>query len=135
MKFYDPEAFRRKITAAQSRRSVALPGLTARDEANALIAGAVRNDALFENLHAGRSEPVLDDPAVSRITDAEMKQLMIRFSAMLAWLLDLRDRDPVEYARQIHFFREYTHAWDREGIGNERVDERGRSGLQPCRGR
>lgn len=44
---YDPSIFHEAIAAAQAEPSVALPGLTVRDEANALVAGAIRNDALF----------------------------------------------------------------------------------------
>jgi hypothetical protein len=60
------------------------PGLTVRDLANALIAGAVRNGYL-EDLHAGRSSPVLLEPAISRITDDEMKKLMIESSRLPSW--------------------------------------------------
>lgn len=111
-----PSDFDAAVAAAQTHPSRLLPGLTVRDEANALIAGAVRNDALFEDLHAGRWEPILDDPSVSRITDAEMKRLMIRFSATLAWLLDLRDNNAAEYERRITFFRMYTKRWEREAM-------------------
>ena len=119
MNHYDPSKFERKIAAVQTRGSGALPELTVRDEANALVAGAIRNQALFEDLHAGRWDPVLDDPTVSRISDAEMKQLMIRFSAALAWLLDLRDHDRADYARQIAFFSRYASNWEREATSVE----------------
>jgi hypothetical protein len=119
MNSYDPSIFHGAITAAQAEPSAILPGLTVRDEANALVAGAIRNDALFESLHAGRSIPELQDPAVSRISDAEMKQLMIRFSAAVAWLLHLRDEKPEEYARQIDFFRWYTGNWERLLTGRD----------------
>jgi hypothetical protein len=114
---YDSTMFDRAMAAAQTEPSAVLPGLTARDEANALVAGAVRNDALFETLHAGRSIPEIYGPDVSRISDAEMKQLMIRFSASVAWLLHLRDEKPDEYARQIDFFRRYTGNWERVSTG------------------
>jgi hypothetical protein len=117
MKPYDSTNFDRQVAEAQNRESRALPGLTVRDEANALIVGAVRNDALFEQLHAGRWDPVLDDADLSRISDAEMKQLMIRFSAALAWLLSLRDSNPDEYARQIAFFLDHARGWERTATG------------------
>lgn len=117
MKPYDSTNFDRQVAEAQTRESRSLPGLTVRDEANALIVGAIRNDALFEQLHAGRWDPVLDDVGVSRIRDAEMKQLMIRFSAALAWLLSLRDSNPDEYKRQIAFFLDHARGWERSATG------------------
>ena len=122
MQPYDPNAFDRKIAEAQARESRVLPGLTVRDEANALVVGDVRNDEVFEHLHSGRWDPTIDDPGVSRVSDAEMKRLMIRFSAALAWLLDLRDSDPDEYQRQITFFRGFTPDWERTATGRELED-------------
>jgi hypothetical protein len=119
MNHYDSTDFERKLADAQTRMSSALPTLTIRDEANALIAGTVRNNPFFEKLHAGEPHPALEDPAVSRISDTEMKRLMVGFSAMLALLLDLRDRDPAEYARQIAFFSNYSRDWERKGTGRE----------------
>ena len=58
-------------------------GFTIRDEANALTAYAFRNGPL-ENLHAGKSSPLTSDPTLSRITDPEMKELMINASEKLA---------------------------------------------------
>lgn len=114
---YDPTIFDRAVETAQAAPSAILPELTVRDEANALVAGAIRNDALFEQLHAGRNVPELGDPDISRISDTEMKQLVIRFAAKLAWLLHLRDAKPDEYARQIDFFRRYTTSWERHSTG------------------
>src|SRR5919108_4471623 len=71
-------------------------GFTIRDEANALTAFAFRNGPL-EDLHAGRSPPLTDDPSLSRITDAEMKHLMITASEKLASMLTLEKRDPEKY--------------------------------------
>ena len=68
-------------------------GFTIRDEANALTAFAFRNGPI-ENLHAGKSSPLTDDPALSRITDDEMRELMVNASEMLAVVLALRDSDP-----------------------------------------
>lgn len=124
MKPYDSTAFDRRLAEAQADESHVLPGLTVRDEANALIVGAVRNDDLFEHLHSGRWDRVLDDPGVSRISNVEMKRLMIRFSAALAWLLDLRDSDPDEYRRQVTFFRGFTPDWERTATGRELEDAR-----------
>src|SRR5580700_1528204 len=49
-------------------------GFNDRDEANALIAMAVRNGPI-EDLHAGRSSTLLEDDTLSRITDEEIKIL------------------------------------------------------------
>src|SRR5437762_14378898 len=55
----------------------AFPGdFTVRDEANALVVWAFRNGPL-EDLHAGKYLELLEDKSLSRITDAEMKALMI----------------------------------------------------------
>ena len=71
-------------------------GFTVRDEANALTAFAFRNGPL-ENLHAGKSSPLTSDPNLSRITNEEMKQLMMDASAKLEKMLKLRDADPAGY--------------------------------------
>lgn len=86
--------------------------LTPRDEANALTVLAFRN-GFIEDLHAGRHDTALDDPTVSRITDAEMKRLMVEASERLAKLLHLKDTDPGEYRKQIDFARQYCGHWDR----------------------
>lgn len=88
-------------------------GFTIRDEANALTALAFRNGPI-ENLHAGKHDPVLDDPSVSRITDDEMKEIMIKASERLAELLNLRNTDIEAYAREIENGMRYTRDWDRE---------------------
>src|SRR4051812_18218122 len=51
-------------------------GFRHRDEANAIVCMAVRNGPI-ENLHAGQSSPLLTDDALSRLTDDEMKTIMI----------------------------------------------------------
>src|SRR5438874_741334 len=79
-------------------------GFTIRDEANALTAYAFRNGPL-ENLHAGKSSPLLADPSLSRITDAEMKELMINASEHLARMLELRESEPDKYKR---FIQDYA---------------------------
>ena len=88
-------------------------GFTIRDEANALTAYAFRNGPI-ENLHAGKSSPLTDDPELSRITDEEMKELMISASERLAAILELRDSDPSKYRRfvQDYGFR-YCRRWVR----------------------
>ena len=71
-------------------------GFTIRDEANALTAYAFR-DGPIEDLHAGISSPLTDDPTLSRITNDEMRKVMIAASEKLAGILTLRDSDPEKY--------------------------------------
>ncbi|MFB3893593.1 MAG: hypothetical protein ACE15C_16390 [Phycisphaerae bacterium] len=66
---------------------------TLRDEANAICAYAFRNDPLFEAIHEE-----------NRITDAEMKTLMVSASAHLAKLMAMKQESPEKYDR---FIREY----------------------------
>ncbi len=71
-------------------------GFSIRDEANAIVALAVRNGPL-EDLHAGVSTELLDDPGNSRITDDEMKELMIFACERVEMLLKLKETDPEKY--------------------------------------
>lgn len=88
--------------------------LTLRDEANAITAHAFRN-GLLENLHAGKDSSLLKDPANSRITQEEMKKIMIEASAKVELLLYLKQKYPEEYQTFIQFFRNtYCKNWDRE---------------------
>jgi hypothetical protein len=89
-------------------------GFTARDEANALIAMTVRNGPL-EELHAGRHSDLLNDDTLSRISDEEMKVLMIHATRMLARLLRLRESHPEVYQRCIRGYgRMYCRSWERD---------------------
>ncbi len=89
-------------------------GFTVRDQANALTAFAFRN-GLLENLHAGKSSPLTDDPGLSRITDAEMKALMIEASTKLARLLEMRETDPEKYNTFIRGYGlAYCRFWNRK---------------------
>ena len=102
--------------------------LSVREEANALTALAFRNGYL-EELHAGSYSEFLRDGALSRVTDAEMKQLMVEASARLAELLALREKDPSEYWRQIEWaLSSYAKGWDtndeqRRGEGGSRGEK------------
>ena len=88
-------------------------GFTIRDEANAIVAWAFRNGPI-EDLHAGKYSELLDDPSLSRITDAEMKQLMINACQQVEKLLRLKDSDPDEYWRQIiSYGHRYCRGWER----------------------
>lgn len=88
-------------------------GFSLRDEANALVAWAFRNGPL-EGLHAGAPSPLLADPNLSRITDDEMRALMLNACRQLEKLLELKARDPVDYERQIKAYCvRYCHRWER----------------------
>ena len=84
-----------------------------RDEANAIVAWALRNGEL-ENLHAGKHSKLLEDDSLSRITDAEMKTLMIHASERLEHLLRLKADDPKKYDALIKGYNIlFCGQWDR----------------------
>ena len=86
---------------------------TLRDEANALTAFAFRNGFL-EDLHAGKSSPVLNEPGYSRVTDDEMKRLMIEASEKLEQMLRMKREEPGRYESFIRDYqRRYCRAWKR----------------------
>lgn len=86
-----------------------------RDQANAITAFAFRNGFL-EELHAGRHSTLLDDPTLSRITDAEMKKLMVEASAAIERLLHLHEHDPERYRHFLQqYHRTYCQRWTRSG--------------------
>jgi hypothetical protein len=87
--------------------------LSIREEANALTCCAFRN-GFFEDLHAGKHSELLETPGLSRITDDEMKKLMLGASAKLAELLEMRENQPDEYWRQLQYFnRHYCGHWEK----------------------
>ena len=86
--------------------------LTYRDQANVMTLLAFRNSPL-EDLHAGKYSPLLEDPALSRITDAEMKTLMISASSKLAELLTQRDADPDAFAQLLAVNWRQVRNWER----------------------
>jgi hypothetical protein len=87
--------------------------LTIREEANALTCCAFRN-GYIEDLHAGKHSELLEKPGLSRITDAEMKKLMIGASAKLAELLTMKENDPDKYWKQMIFFhKNYCGRWEK----------------------
>ena len=89
-------------------------GFNERDEANALIAMAVRNGPI-EDLHAGKYSALLEDMSLSRITDEEMKVLMLNATRMLAGLLRFRHQNPELYRRWIRTYgTTYCERWERE---------------------
>ncbi len=86
---------------------------TKREEANALTCCAFRN-GFIEELHAGKHSELLENPELSRITDAEMKKLMIGASAKLAELLAMKDSDPDKYWNLVKYFNEaYCSRWEK----------------------
>jgi len=89
-------------------------GFDHRDEANALIALAVRNGPI-EDLHAGKWSPLLEDKTLSRITDEEMKALMINATEHLAKLLRMRDEEPGRYREYVRAYGSmYCRSWERD---------------------
>ncbi len=73
-----------------------------RDEANAICAYAFRNGPI-EDIHAD-----------GRISDPEMKHLMIKASESLAKLLAMKQETPSEYDRFIRdYHRKYCRRWER----------------------
>jgi hypothetical protein len=71
-------------------------GFTFRDEANAIVAFAFRN-GFIEDLHAGRQSELLVDESLSRITDAEMRALMLEASEKIEKLLTMKKESPQKY--------------------------------------
>jgi len=90
-----------------------LQPFTIRDEANTLVAWAFRNGPL-EDLHAGKASPLLEEPELSRITDDEMRALMLNASRQLAKLLELKLKNPEKYNQQIREYNlMYCSKWER----------------------
>jgi len=86
---------------------------TIREEANALTCCAFRNGSI-EELHAGKYSELLEQPELSRITDAEMKKLMVEASAKLAELLAMKEADPKKYWKFVKDFNEkYCGRWEK----------------------
>jgi nitrogen fixation-related uncharacterized protein len=88
-------------------------GFTLRDEANAIVAWALRNGRL-EDLHAGEHSKLLEDDSLSRITDAEMKELMLSACDRVEALLRLKESDPKKYDAMIKGYNVlYCGQWAR----------------------
>lgn len=87
---------------------------TLRDEANALTAFAFRN-GYIEELHAGKALPLDYLKGFSRITDIEMKRIMIEASQRIAELLGMRMSEPEKYNAFVRRYNEdYCRGWARE---------------------
>jgi hypothetical protein len=70
---------------------------------------------LLEDLHAGKDSPLLKDPCWSRITDDEMKRLMIEASEKLAEMLRLKQQNPAEYEAWLRSYHwQFCRGWKRE---------------------
>ena len=76
-----------------------------REEANAITCFAFRN-GFIEELHAGKYSQLLENPDLSRITDAEMKKLMIDASQKMVEILRLKEEEPEKYWRLVAWFNE-----------------------------
>ena len=88
-------------------------GFTLRDEANAIVAMAFRNGPI-EDLHAGKPSELLSNPELSRITDDEMKTIMVNACEQIAKLLKLKESDPEAYYRQMLSYNHmYCRRWKR----------------------
>jgi hypothetical protein len=113
----------RQDVACQTLQHTELPGSipnimkpkrkwTVREEANAITVWAFRN-GYIEELHAGKYSELLEQPGLSRITDAEMKKLNVGISTKIAEILTMRDTNPEEYEKKIDFFLRYCAQWEK----------------------
>ncbi len=85
--------------------------MTLREEANAIVAHVFRN-GFIEDLHAGIVEEKLLDPKYSRITNDEIKKLMIECCEKMEKLLQLREEKPHEYKELLRrIFSNYCRRW------------------------
>jgi hypothetical protein len=88
-------------------------GFTLRDEANAIVAWALRNGPL-EDLHAGKPSKLLEDDSLSRITDTEMKSLILYACERVEVLLRLKESDPKKYDAIVKGYNiMYCGQWER----------------------
>jgi hypothetical protein len=98
---------------ARSRADASVDQFTLGDEANAIVACAVRNGPI-ENLHAGNYSELLTDQSLSRITNEEMKTIMVNACRKVEELLLLKESDPHEYERRLRDYNfRYCHKWER----------------------
>ena len=104
---FDGAAIKEKIEVAASELS-----LTLRQEANALT-GIVFRNGFLEDLHAGRHSELLENPEYSRITNDEMKRLMVECSRKLYEMLRSREENPDRYMANIAYAHGvFTKNWD-----------------------
>ena len=68
----------------------------------------------MEDLHAGEWSELLENEKLSRITDEEMKALMIKACEQVAKLLHLKESDPSAYYLFIMEYNlRYCRHWQR----------------------
>jgi hypothetical protein len=85
--------------------------MTMGEEANAITAYAFRN-GFIEDLHAGKDSPLRENNKLSRITDKEMKKLMVEAAEKVAALLMLKESSPEEYKIFAKgYAATYCHSW------------------------
>lgn len=85
-----------------------IPVLSLRDEANTICAFAFRN-GMIEDIHAS-----VDSDGRARITDEEMKRLMIEASGKLEHVLRQMRESPVDYQSfLVKYHRNYCRGWER----------------------
>ena len=88
-------------------------GFTVREEANAIVAKAFRNGPL-EDLHAGKWSELLENQELSRITDEEMKTLMIFACEQVVLLLRMKETDPEGYYLEMMSYGwRFCRGWER----------------------
>ena len=93
------------------KRTLPIDPVLAR-EAKSLVALAFRNGPI-EDVHAGTERPTCAGKSkYSRITDAEMKNIMKNAVDTLYKLLWMKENDPEKYAVSIELGSRYTHSWD-----------------------
>ena len=81
-------------------------------ESKAIVALAFRNGPI-KDLHAGQPCPTCRaNRRYSRISDAEMKQIMKAAVDRVYSLLLLREKDPSRYAALIQFGESIAASWD-----------------------
>lgn len=88
-------------------------GFTHRDEANAIVLLAFRNGPI-EDFHAGQPSDLLEHPELSRITDEEMKALMLSACRCMERLLREKAENPLRYFESIMGANfSYCGQWER----------------------
>jgi hypothetical protein len=101
------------MRAQLTGRGVFPGGFTLRDEANAIVAYAFRNGQI-EDLHAVKSSELLDNPELSRITDDEMKAVMLNACQCVEKLLREKQDDPAAYyPKMMDYNQRYCRPWER----------------------
>lgn len=89
-------------------------GFSLRDEANAIAAYAFRKGPI-EDLHAGEHSELLKNKNLSRITDEEMKEIMIYASERITVLLKRKEEAPEEYYTMLKVYGlSQCYEWKRD---------------------